>query len=168
MAAQPAEPNAVMEAWMTVLITGVFAQGGERQSNYCFHYSLNFEPGLPLRGLQGFAGNYIITGGYEMRKAFMCSLCYNGIVGGGLYLDNQAVTFRTQKLTVSEKFKNLTLPLHEIKAISWKWLVFPVATFHMKNSECYKIIIFNKWRFIKATPHNYCRSIAQLFFRQIV
>ena len=79
----------------------------------------------------------------------MCSLCYNGIVGGGLYLDNQAVTFRTQKLTVSEKFKNLTLPLHEIKAISWKWLVFPVATFHMKNSECYKIIIFNKWRFIK-------------------
>lgn len=44
-----------------------------------------------------------------MRKAFMCSLCYNGIVGGGLYLDNQAVTFRTQKLTVSEKFKNLRL-----------------------------------------------------------
>jgi len=51
VAAQPAEPNAVMEAWMTVLETGVFAQGGERQSNYCFHYSLNFEPGLSLRGL---------------------------------------------------------------------------------------------------------------------
>lgn len=46
---------------------GRFAQGGERQSNYCFHYSLNFEPGLSLRGLQGFAGNYIITGGDTMK-----------------------------------------------------------------------------------------------------
>ena len=84
-----------------------------------------------------------------MRKGFMCSLCHNGILGGGLYLDNQAVTYRTQKLTVSEKYKNLILPLNEIKGISWKWIVFPVATFHMKNGKCYKIIIFNKWRFIK-------------------
>ena len=49
-----------------------------------------------------------------MRKVFMCSLCHKGIVGGGLYLDNQAVTYRTQKLTVSEKYKNLILPLKEI------------------------------------------------------
>ena len=52
-----------------------------------------------------------------MRKVFMCSLCHKGIVGGGLYLDNQAVTYRTQKLTVSEKYKNLILPLKEIKGI---------------------------------------------------
>lgn len=84
-----------------------------------------------------------------MRKVFMCSLCHNGILGGGLYLDNQAVTYRTQKLTVSEKYKNLILPLSEIKGISWKWIVFPVATFYMKNGECYKFIIFNKWRFHK-------------------
>ena len=44
----------------------------------------------------------------------MCSLCHNGILGGGVYLDNQAVTYRTQKLTVSEKYKNLILPLKEI------------------------------------------------------
>ena len=30
-----------------------------------------------------------------------------------------------------------------------KRLVFPVATFHMKNGEYYEIIIFNKWRFNK-------------------
>lgn len=84
-----------------------------------------------------------------MRKVFMCSLCHNGILGGGLYLDHQAVTYRTQKLTVSEKYKNLILPLNEINGISWKWIVFPVATFYMKNGECYKIIIFNKWRFHK-------------------
>lgn len=84
-----------------------------------------------------------------MRNVFMCSLCHNGILGGGLYLDHQAVTFRTQKLTVSEQYRNLILPLNEIKGISWKWIVFPVATFSMKNREQYKFIIFNKWRFQK-------------------
>ena len=84
-----------------------------------------------------------------MRNVFMCSLCHNGILGGGLYLDHQAVTFRTQKLTVSEQYRNLILPLNEMKGISWKWIVFPVATFSMKNREQYKFIIFNKWRFQK-------------------
>lgn len=84
-----------------------------------------------------------------MGNVFMCSLCHNGILGGGLYLDHQAVTFRTQKLTVSEQYRNLILPLNEIKGISWKWIVFPVATFSMKNREQYKFIIFNKWHFQK-------------------
>lgn len=36
-------------------------KGDQDQSDYCFHYSINFEPGLSLRGLQDFAGNYILT-----------------------------------------------------------------------------------------------------------
>ena len=84
-----------------------------------------------------------------MGNVFMCSLCHNGILGGGLYLDHQAVTFRTQKLTVSEQYRNLILPLNEIKGISWKWIVFPVATFSMKNREQYKFLILNKWHFQK-------------------
>lgn len=84
-----------------------------------------------------------------MKKAFMCSLCRDGILGGGLYLDNQCVIYRTQKLTVNEKYRNLVLPLKEIRKITWKWIFFPVATFYMKNGEKYKIIIFNKRRFDK-------------------
>ena len=84
-----------------------------------------------------------------MKNVFICSLCHNGILGGGLYLTPQSVIYRTQKLTVTEKYKNLTLPLSEIKEISWKCIVFPIATFHMKNGEEYKIIIFNKALFIK-------------------
>lgn len=84
-----------------------------------------------------------------MRKAFMCSLCKDGILGGGLYLDDQSIIYRTQKLTVNEKYRNLVLPLDEIRKIEWKWTVFPVAAFHIKNGEKYKIIIFNKWRFDK-------------------
>lgn len=84
-----------------------------------------------------------------MRKSFICSLCHNGILGGGLYLDRHAVTYKTQKLTVNEKYRNLVLPLHEIEEITWKWMPFPMAVFSMKNGEEYKIIIFNKWRFAR-------------------
>ena len=84
-----------------------------------------------------------------MRKVFLCSLCHKGILGGGLYLEPQALTFRTNKLTVNEKYRNLVLPLEEIEEVTWKWMVFPVATFRMKNGEMYKMIIFNKPRFCK-------------------
>lgn len=84
-----------------------------------------------------------------MRKAFMCSLCHRGILGGGLYLDEQTVTFVCQKLTVDKKYKKLVLPRNEIAEIQWQWIVFPVATFHMKNGEKYRLMIFNKGRFQK-------------------
>ncbi len=82
-------------------------------------------------------------------KAFVCSLCHNGILGGGLYLNQRSLIYRTNKLTVEKKYRNLVLPLQEIKEISWKWIVFPVATVYMKNAERYKFIIFNKKRFEK-------------------
>ena len=84
-----------------------------------------------------------------MRKAFMCSLCRNGILGGILYLHHQSVTYICQKLTIDRKYKKLVLPLNEIEKISWKWVVFPIAIFHMSNGERHKFLIFNKWRFKK-------------------
>ena len=82
-------------------------------------------------------------------KAFACSLCHNGILGGGLYLDSQALTYRTNKLTVDDKYRKLVLPMKEIQKISWKWIIFPVATVHMQNGELYQFIIFHKSRFSK-------------------
>ena len=82
-------------------------------------------------------------------KSFVCSLCHNGILGGGLYLDSQSLTYKTNKLTVDKKYRNLVLPMQEIKEISGKWRVFPIATVNMKNGELYKFIIFNKSRFAK-------------------
>ncbi len=82
-------------------------------------------------------------------KSFVCSLCHNGILGGVLYLDSQSLTYKTNKLTVDARYRNLSLPMQEIKEISWKWIVFPVATVYMKNGEEYKFIIFNKPRFEK-------------------
>ena len=82
-------------------------------------------------------------------KSFVCSLCHNGILGGGLYIDSQSLTYKTKKFTVDSKYRNLVLPMQEIKEISWKWIIFPVATVNMENGELYKFIIFNKSRFLK-------------------
>ena len=64
-------------------------------------------------------------------------------------MEEQSVIYRTQKLTVHERYRNLVLPLKEIQEVTWKWILFPVATFYMKNGEKYTIIIFNKKRFMK-------------------
>jgi hypothetical protein len=82
-------------------------------------------------------------------KSFVCSLCHNGILGGGLYLDNTSLTYKTNKLTVDKKYRNLVLPMSEIKDVTWKWMIFPVATVSMKSGESYKFIVFNAKRFKK-------------------
>ena len=82
-------------------------------------------------------------------KSFVCSLCHNGILGGMLYLDGSSLTYKTGKLTVDSKYRNLVLPLSNVKEISWQWMIFPVATVHMRIGEDYKFIIFNKPRFEK-------------------
>ena len=64
-----------------------------------------------------------------MRKSFVCSLCYKGVIGGALYLDEDNLTFRTNKLTVNAKFRNLVLPLKEIESVAWKGII---ATFMVK------------------------------------
>ena len=84
-----------------------------------------------------------------MKKSFICSLCHNGIIGGGLYIEDTSITYKTNKLTVGKAYRNLVLPLGEIRELTWKWIVFPIATFHMKSGEDYKFIIFNKRRFNK-------------------
>ena len=84
-----------------------------------------------------------------MKKAFLCSLCHNGIVGGTLYLDEKSVTYHTNKLTVDKAYKTLVLAHEEIVELTWKWIVFPIATFHMKNGQKYNVLIFSKRRFEK-------------------
>ena len=80
-------------------------------------------------------------------KVFICSLCHHGVLGGALYLDEQALTYKTNKLTVDKKFRNLVMPLEEITEISWRRILFPIVTVHLKNGEAYQFLLFNKSRF---------------------
>ena len=64
-----------------------------------------------------------------MKKAFMGSLiCHGGILGGAIYIDEESIIYKTNKLTVDMRYKNLVLPLNEICELTWKWILFPVAT----------------------------------------
>ena len=82
-------------------------------------------------------------------KIFICSLCRGGILGGALYLDENLLTYRTNKLTVDKKYRNLILQRSEIKEILWKKYL-PVATFYMRNGENFTFLIFNKSGFNKS------------------
>ena len=85
-----------------------------------------------------------------MKKSFACSLiCQNGIVGGGLYFSDNAIMYKTNKLTVDKKYRNLELPRDKICELSWKWIVFPIAILRMTSGEEYKFMIFNKKSFNK-------------------
>ena len=100
-----------------------------------------------------------------MGKTFVCSLCRNGIIGGGLYIDEQSITYSTQKLTVSPLYRNLVLPMNEIRELSWSQMVVPVAAISMKDGECYKFIIYNKSGFEKAMDDDFntADAIAAVF-----
>lgn len=90
-----------------------------------------------------------------MKKAFVCSfICRGGILGGALYIDEVSVTYKTNKLTVDKAYRNLVLPRDEIAELAWKWIVFPIASFRMKDGGGYRFIIFNKRRFNKYYNYN--------------
>ena len=89
-----------------------------------------------------------------MKKTFMCSLCHNGILGGILSLDENSVTYKTNKLTVDKAYRNLVLPFDEIEELMWQRIIFPVAFFKMKDGTEHKFIIFNKHRFSKYYNQN--------------
>ena len=84
-----------------------------------------------------------------MKSYFVCSLCHNGILGGRLIVDESTITYKTGKVTVDKKYRNLILRRDDINALSWKQFIFPIASFEMKNGEKYSFLIFNKSRFMK-------------------
>ena len=80
-----------------------------------------------------------------MKKSFICSIiCNNGIIGGSITIDENSITYKTNKLTVDRKYRNLVLPLDKVFSLSWKWVIFPIATIKLTNGEEYKFLIFNK------------------------
>ena len=83
-----------------------------------------------------------------MKQYYVASLCRNGVLGGGIVADDDGITFKTGKVTVSPKLRNLKMKYRDIQDYSKKWvLCFPVFTISMNAGENYKFIIFNPKRF---------------------
>ncbi len=90
-----------------------------------------------------------------MKQYYVASLCRNGVLGGGIFADDDGITFKTGKVTVSPKLRNLEMKYSNIRDFSKKWvLCFPVFTISMNDGENYKFIIFSPKRFNAILKNN--------------
>ena len=85
-----------------------------------------------------------------MKKYFIVSLVKNGILGGGIVADSEAITYHTGKLTIPQEYRHLVMKYEDISEVTKDWLfVFPTATVKMRNGNEYKFaIFFNRKRFV--------------------
>lgn len=85
-----------------------------------------------------------------MREAFMASLCWYGVHGGGLYADDNGLVYRAQKLTLPEELKKIAIAYSDIKSVSrCRFFVFPAVKIMLGSGRGYKFIVFGRRRLLK-------------------
>ena len=85
-----------------------------------------------------------------MKKYFVVSLVKNGILGGGIVADSEAITYHTGKVTIPQEYRHLVMRYKDICEVTMGWLVIlPTVTVMMRNGNEYKFaIFFNRKRFV--------------------
>ena len=85
-----------------------------------------------------------------MKKYFIVSLVKNGILGGGIVADSEAITYRTGKLTIPQEYRHLVMKYEDISEVTRGWLfILPTVTVKMRNGNEYKFaVFFGRKRFI--------------------
>lgn len=87
----------------------------------------------------------------QMKNTFSVSLCKNGIIGGWIVMEKEFMAYRTGKITIPEKYKNLVMKYRDIFSVTEGSLLFlPTVIVKMKNDEEYKFVVFSRKRFLKA------------------
>ena len=84
-----------------------------------------------------------------MEKTYIASLCHQGLLGGGLFLDDESVTYRTGKLQVSPEIRTLRLPFCRIKRVERsKALFLPAVAIGMEDGREWKFVVFGRKSFL--------------------
>lgn len=84
-----------------------------------------------------------------MKRVYVASLCKNGLLGGGLYIDDEKITFRTGKITVPPQLRNLELTFKNMTGIrKERILILPVAAVSMKNGEEWNFFVLRRNDFV--------------------
>ncbi len=79
-----------------------------------------------------------------MKKYFQASFIHSGLIGGAITVDENGLTFHTNKLTVESWIRKLRMNDEDIDSVSeTRFLLFPEMQFHMKNKEVRRFIIFS-------------------------
>ena len=85
-----------------------------------------------------------------MKRVYAASLCKNGLLGGSLYVDDEKIAFRTGKLTVPPRFRNLELHFKNVVGIRKEYiLILPVTAISMKNGEEWKFFVLRRNDFVR-------------------
>ena len=78
-----------------------------------------------------------------MNQYFIASIVDSGILGGGITADDEGITYHTNKLTVPDRLKNLSIRFADIQDYSKRgFLLFYVYTIRTAEEE-YRFLIFN-------------------------
>ena len=78
-----------------------------------------------------------------MKKCFVVSLLKNGIIGGGITADSEAITYHTGKLSVPQEYRHLVMRYEDICELTKGWLfILPTVTIKMRNGNEYKFAVF--------------------------
>jgi len=95
----------------------------------------------------------------QMKNTFSVSLCRNGLLGGWIVVGEVSMVYKTGKVTIPEKYRNLVMEYKDIFSVTEGTLLFlPTVTVKMKNEEEYKFVVFNRKHFLEALSAKRGRS----------
>ena len=85
-----------------------------------------------------------------MKKYFVASLIKNGIIGGGIVADTEAVTYHTGKITIPHEYRHIVMKYADICKVAKGWMfVLPTVTVEMRNGKDYTFaVFFGRKRFV--------------------
>lgn len=85
-----------------------------------------------------------------MKKYFIVSFVKNGLLGGGIVADSEAITYHTGKVTVPKEYRHLEMKYKDISSVTaYRLFLLPMVLIKMKNGEEFKFaVFFNRKQFI--------------------
>ena len=78
-----------------------------------------------------------------MKNYFIVSLIKNGILGGGMTAEAEAIIYHTGKVTVPKEYRRLVMKYSDIRQVeTGRMLLMPTVAVKMQNGEEYKFAVF--------------------------
>ena len=78
-----------------------------------------------------------------MKHYFIVSLIKNGILGGGMTADAEAITYHTGKVTVPKEYRRLVMKYSDIRQVeTGRMLLMPTVLIKMQNGAEHKFAVF--------------------------
>lgn len=93
-----------------------------------------------------------------MRKVYAASIIWKSVLGGGIIAEGDKMTYRTGKLLIPEKIKNLEMKYCDIQSIICGRILFFPTIKVVLPEESYKFIVFNRKGLLKNINLNHLRK----------